>query len=90
MIYCAWRYGSEDPWRLFNSLDADYRRLWDPSLPPMRPRHPDRLQNFMLACGKVAAIADGKMDNKRSPVIPRRRPPGVVLPAWVRDPRKGV
>ena len=93
LIFCAWRYGGEDPWRLYNRLDADYRRVWDPSLPVVRPRHPDRVQRWMYAMAKVAAIMDQKMKDTRPQVAQRRpqRPPapekGLVLPAGVSDPR---
>lgn len=62
---------------MFNRLDADYRRLWDPSLNPLRPRYPDRLKAFMYACGKVAAIIDGKVKDVRPQVAeqPKARRP---------------
>lgn len=61
LLYCGWRYGGEDPWRLRHMLDSDYRRVADPSLPAVRPRYPGRVRSFMYACAKVAVIIDGKM-----------------------------
>lgn len=61
-LYCAWRYGGEDPWKTYNLLDADYRPLWAPDRPPVRPKFPTRLRSFMYACGQVAAKLDGKMN----------------------------
>lgn len=81
-MFFAWRYGSEEPWRLYNGLDSDYRRLHDPALPAVRPRYPDRLRAFMYGCGKAAAIMEGKM--KDAPVTPPARPERrVVLPKGV-------
>lgn len=63
--------------------------MWDPELPPKRPRNPDRVQRFIYACGKVAAIGEGKMKDEetRTPRKPRatRRPTGkrVILPGGV-------
>lgn len=59
----AWRYGGEDPWRLYNALDADYRPLEHPERPPMRPRYPTRLRSFMYACAEMAAIMDNRMSD---------------------------
>lgn len=91
LIFCAWRYGGEDPWRLFNKLDSGYRRLSNVELPALRPHFPDRLRAFMYACGKVAAILDGKVKDTR-PSVPRpRRPPAdkqVLLPPGIPDPRE--
>lgn len=30
MLFLAWRYGGEDPYKLYNGLDADYRPLGHP------------------------------------------------------------
>lgn len=54
-MFCAWRYGNEDPWKTYNFLGADFRPVWDPKLPPVRPKNPTRLRSFMYACGSVAA-----------------------------------
>lgn len=88
-MFCAWRYGREDPWRLYNRLGVDYRPLWDPSLPPKLPRHPSRYRAFMYACGKAAAILDRKMKDTRPAVAQaKRRKSRVELPAGVEDPRE--
>jgi hypothetical protein len=74
---------------LFNHLDADYRPLRDPSLPALRPRFPSRVQRFVYACGKAAAIVEGRMkDTRGHGTPPARRPSRVQLPPGVRDPRK--
>lgn len=46
----------------------------------------------MYACGKVAAILDGKMKNTQPAPAKSRlnRPSGVVLPAGIDDPRERV
>jgi hypothetical protein len=75
LIFCAWRYGREDPFRLYHRLDAQYRPMWDPGLPEVRPRRPDRLRAFLYACGKAAAILDGKMESKNLPQRPPDRQP---------------
>jgi hypothetical protein len=61
LLFCAWRYGGEDPWKTYNLLDADYRPMWAPDLAPVRPQRPTRVRAFMYSCAKVAAIMDGKM-----------------------------
>lgn len=57
----AWRYGGEDPWRMFNRLDSDYRPLNALSRRPTRPQYPTRLRSFMYACGQIAGLLDGKL-----------------------------
>lgn len=58
MLFLAWLHGGEDPWRLYNMLDADYRPLWKPDAAPMRPKTPTRLRAFMYACAQVAATME--------------------------------
>lgn len=48
----AWRYGGEDPYRLFHMLDANYVP-WGGGL-PTPPQYPSRLRAFLYACGQVA------------------------------------
>lgn len=82
MLYCAWRYGGEDPWRLYNRLDGSFRPVWAPELPEVRPANPDRYQRFLYACGKVAAILDEKMKDQGPSPAPktRRERPAVLGP----------
>lgn len=42
-------------------LDRDYKPLAAPDFPAVRPRYPSRVGTFVYACGRVAAIMDGKM-----------------------------
>lgn len=42
--------------------------MWNPDLPPLRPRFPDRLKSWMYACAKVALIMDQKVENTRPQV----------------------
>lgn len=58
-LFCAWRYGGEDPWRLYHGLDAEYRLLRAPDRPPVRPKFPSRVKAFMYACAEVAANMEG-------------------------------
>jgi hypothetical protein len=61
-VWAAWRYGGEDPWRLFNMLDSGYRPLRDPERPAFRPARPSRVRAFMYACGRVALKIEGKVE----------------------------
>jgi hypothetical protein len=66
--------------------------VWDPELPAVRPRFPDRVKAFVYGCAKAAAIIEGKMSNKRPPVAQPRRPrpladKQIVLPPGVEDLR---
>jgi hypothetical protein len=52
----------------------------------MRPKYPERVQRFMYACAKVAAIMDGKMKDTPPKPPPKNRarrvsPGGVDLSA---------
>lgn len=42
MIWCRWRYGGEDPYRVYNGPDAG------------PPPHPDRVEAFRDACAVYA------------------------------------
>lgn len=55
----AWRYGSEDPYRLFNMLDAEYRP-WAGG-DPRPPARPGRVRAFIYACAQVAAEEEAKL-----------------------------
>jgi hypothetical protein len=50
----VWRTTGHDPYRLYNNLDAEYRPLHDPSLPPRPPQFPERVRAFIYACGQRA------------------------------------
>lgn len=73
LIFTAWRYGGEDPWRLYNDLDGDYRPLADPERPAVRPKYPVRVRHFVYACGAVAAMIEGKVKDTRPSVTQRQR-----------------
>lgn len=45
-------------------LDRDYRPLHDPTGEPVRPLYPTRVKAFVLACGRVAAIKGGLMEDR--------------------------
>ena len=61
MLFLAWRYGREDPYRTYNGLDADYR----PSVTPRRNRarrmYPTRLRHFLYGAGLFAMDMDAKL-----------------------------
>jgi hypothetical protein len=57
---------------LFNLLDEDYRPVWAPDLPAVRPRTPTRRKAFMYACALVAAKMEGKVDETAANRVPRR------------------
>jgi hypothetical protein len=71
-LWAAWRFGGEDPWRLYNMLDPDFRPVGASDLPPVRPRHPRRLKAFVYACARASARFDGKVTG----IIPPQ--PGVA------------
>jgi hypothetical protein len=68
-------------------LGQDFRPLYAMGpAEPRPPRWPQRVQHFMYACGKAAAIIEGKMkDTRRS--APPRRPSRAPTAA---DGRKGI
>jgi hypothetical protein len=53
-LYQAWRFGGNDPYRLYHGLDQDYVPL-EGDGPPRRPPHPRRLRSFVYACAARAA-----------------------------------
>ena len=60
MLWCAWRFGGSDPFRLFNGLDDAYRPLdTGRGDSPRRPAHPSRVRSFMYAAALVAAERHG-------------------------------
>ncbi len=63
-MWAAWHYGGEDPYRLYNMLDVDYRPVGNPEAAPRPPRYPDRLQRFMYGLVRASAIIDGKMKDR--------------------------
>ena len=68
-LYNAWRYGHENPYCLYNMLDA--RHVPWGGGEPEPPLHPLRVQTFILACGQVAAEDAVKLAGGN---VPRRRP----------------
>jgi hypothetical protein len=67
-LFLAWRYGNEDPYRLYHGLDAFYRPQGggDPKPPP----NPDRLRNFIFGMARCAEemevrLAGGKVPARR-------------------------
>jgi len=61
MLFLAWRYGGDDPYRTYNGLGEDYRPLGHPELPAHPPRYPTRLRHFVYGCGLFAAEHDAKL-----------------------------
>jgi hypothetical protein len=61
MLFLAWRYGSEDPYRLYNGLDVVYRPLGHPEEEPRPPRYPTRLRHFLYGAGLFAAEVEAKL-----------------------------
>jgi hypothetical protein len=61
MLFLAWRYGREDPYRLYNGLDADYRPLGHPEEEPRPPRYPTRLRHFLYGAGLFGMDMDAKL-----------------------------
>jgi hypothetical protein len=59
----AWRYGREDPYRLYNMLDANYKPWGGGN--PRPPLHPTRLRAFLYACAEVAAEEEAKLAGGR-------------------------
>ena len=57
LLYLAWLHGGQDPYRLFNRLDEDYRPL-EASAGDERPQHrppdPKRLSHVVYGFGMVA------------------------------------
>ena len=78
LLYLAWRYGGHDPYRLYNSLDEQYRpidggQLGDPAPPP----EPWRVKMFVYGCAMHAQKdeiqkAGGKVQKERPQ---QQRPP---------------
>lgn len=69
-LYAAWRFGGADPYRTFNSLDADYRPIGDRDAEPRPPPSPWRIRMFTYGCAmyaqeeevqKVAAMSGGSV-----------------------------
>jgi hypothetical protein len=61
MLFLAWRYGGEDPYRLYNGLDADYRPLGHPDELSRPPRYPSRLRHFLYGAGLFASEIEAKL-----------------------------
>lgn len=52
LLYLAWRYGGHDPYRLYNSLDEQYRPVeGGEALPPLEPW---RVKMFVYGCAIYA------------------------------------
>ncbi len=54
MIFYAWKASGADPYRLYNGLDEHYRPLSDPNGEPRPPQFPERVRQFIYACGAYA------------------------------------
>jgi hypothetical protein len=63
MLFLAWRYGKEDPYRLYNGLDADYRPLGHPEEVSRPPQYPTRLRHFLYGAGLFGMEMDTKLAN---------------------------
>jgi hypothetical protein len=61
MLFLAWRYGGEDPYRTYNGLDGDYRPLGHSEMEPRPPRYPSRLRHFVYGAGLYAADIESKL-----------------------------
>jgi hypothetical protein len=59
----AWRYGNEDPYRLYNMLDGRYVPWGGGESRP--PAHPSRLRAFVYACAEVAFEEDAKLSGAK-------------------------
>lgn len=88
-MWAAWHYGGEDPYCLYNMLDAAYRPVWNPEAPAILPRFPERLQRFMYGLAKASAVIDGKLKDRpymdpapRAPVRPRLTTEQKVRPIY--------
>jgi len=65
MLFLAWRYGGEDPYRLYNGLDGNFRPLGYPEADPAPPRYPTRLRHFLYGCGLYALEGEAKLASAR-------------------------
>lgn len=54
MLYVAWRYGGEDPYRLYHSLGPDYRPWDSPDAEPRPPASGKRVRNLIFAFAEFA------------------------------------
>ena len=61
LLFLAWRYGGNDPYRTYNGLDEDYRPLGHPEEAPRPPIFPSRVRHFVYGCGLVAIANEGKL-----------------------------
>lgn len=59
MLQLAWRYGGEDPYRLYHMLDGHYVP-WGGG-EPAPPPYPSRLRAFIYACAQQAQEDDVKL-----------------------------
>lgn len=58
-VYLAWKHGGEDPYRLYNMLDAGYRPVEGGD--PRPPLNPARLRYFIYGCALAAFEEDAEM-----------------------------
>ena len=65
MLFLAWRYGGEDPYKTYNGLGSDYRPLGHPNEPSRPPQYPSRLRHFLYGCGLLAQSDDAKLAGAR-------------------------
>lgn len=64
----AWRYGREDPYRLYHGMDAFYRKPGEQE--PKPPPHPERLRAFIYGCARAAEELEVRLSGGK---IPTRR-----------------
>lgn len=64
-MFLAWRYGNEDPYRVYNGLDRQYRPLSQPDQLARPPTYPTRLRHFVYGCGLYAMDNEGKLAGQR-------------------------
>lgn len=55
----AWRYGNEDPYKLYNSLDDDYRPREGGE--PRPPLYPGRVRYFIYGMAQAAFEMDTEL-----------------------------
>lgn len=60
MLFYTWKASGQDPYRLYNGLDDDYRPMGDPSAERRPPQFPERVRAFIYACAMYARELDRK------------------------------
>lgn len=72
-MWAAWHFGGEDPWRLYNMLDEDYRPVAAPERGPIRPQNPRRVKAFLYACANYSARTAGVSAGSVKPAPAKNR-----------------